>query len=122
MADRLSLTQVLLLSTYAIAMAAGQVLFKMAALKAPAGGSVVDRLAALAQSGFFIGAIALYGLLAIAWVWILTFTPLSRAYLFVAIAFAITPAAGAMLFGEPMSLRLVLGIGLIFAGLLCVAA
>jgi drug/metabolite transporter (DMT)-like permease len=55
------------------------------------------------------------------WVWIPTFTPLSRAYGFIALAFAITPLAGAALFGEPISFWLVDGIGLIVGGVVCVA-
>jgi multidrug transporter EmrE-like cation transporter len=52
---------------------------------------------------------------------LLTFTPLSRAYVFIAPAFAITPLAGAALFGEPISFRLVIEIGPIVCGLICVA-
>jgi drug/metabolite transporter (DMT)-like permease len=52
---------------------------------------------------------------------LLTFTPLSRAYVFIAPAFAITPLAGAALFGEPISFRLVIDVGLIVCGLICVA-
>ena len=34
----------------------------------------------------FLFAVPLYAMLMVAWVWILTFTPLSKAYLFVALA------------------------------------
>jgi drug/metabolite transporter (DMT)-like permease len=40
----------------------------------------------------------------------------------VALSFVITPFFGAALFGEPISVRLVIGIGLIVGGLCCVAA
>jgi drug/metabolite transporter (DMT)-like permease len=118
---RLSMTQIVLLTAYALAMAGGQILFKIAALKSPPSGSLVERLLALAHSEFFAAALVLYGALAVFWVWILTFTPLSRAYVFVALAFAITPAAGALIFAEPISVRFVVGIALIFLGLVCVA-
>jgi len=121
MADRLSLAQIALLSLYAVAMAGGQIMFKLAALRAPPVGPLAERLMALALNGFFLAALVLYGALTLLWVWILTFTPLSRAYVFIALAFAITPLAGGFLFGEPISLRLVVGIGLIVGGLLCVA-
>jgi drug/metabolite transporter (DMT)-like permease len=62
-------------------------------------------------------AFAFYCALAVVWVWILTFTPLSRAYPFVALAFAITPVLGGWLFGEPINLRLGLGIAAIVIGL-----
>jgi drug/metabolite transporter (DMT)-like permease len=51
----------------------------------------------------------------------LSFTPLSRAYPFVALAFALTPLLGGVFFAEPVSLRLLLGILFILAGLLLVA-
>ena len=54
-------------------------------------------------------------------VWVLSFTPLSRAYPFVALAFALTPALGGFVFGEPLSLRLIAGIVLILGGLVLVA-
>ena len=121
MSDGLSLAQIALLSLYALAMAGGQVMFKLAALRAPSVGNLTERLMALALNGYFLAALVLYGTLTLLWVWILTFTPLSRAYVFIALAFAITPLAGGFLFAEPISLRLVVGIGLIVGGLLCVA-
>jgi len=121
MDERLSLTQVLLLITYAIALGGGQILFKLAATKLPTVGSLSERLLALTYNGFFVAAVTLYAALAVFWVWILSFTPLSRAYIFVALAFAITPFAGVFVFGEPLSVRLVLGIGFIFLGLVCAA-
>ena len=63
----------------------------------------------------------LYAALTVLWVWLLTFTPLSRAYVFVALAFAVTPLIAAFVFAEPISVRLVIGIGLIFCGLLFVS-
>jgi drug/metabolite transporter (DMT)-like permease len=117
--DRLTLTQILLLLGYAAGMTGGQFLFKLAATRSPTG-SVTERLLGLSHDLVFLCAIALYGALAFAWVWILTFTPLSRAYPFVAVAFAITPLLGAILFGEPVSLRLFAGIVVVFLGLLIV--
>jgi drug/metabolite transporter (DMT)-like permease len=52
----------------------------------------------------------------------LTFTALSRAYPFVALAFAITPLLGGFIFGEQIAMRLILGITLILGGLLLVAS
>lgn len=121
MTDRLSVTQIALLTSYAVAMAGGQILFKLAAMRTPMVGSIGERVAAMAQNGFFAGALVLYAVLSVVWVWILSFTPLSRAYVFVALAFAITPLAGGVVFGEPISVRLVMGIAFIFVGLLCVA-
>jgi drug/metabolite transporter (DMT)-like permease len=121
MSNQLTLTQVALLSLYALAMAGGQVLFKLAAMRMPVAGPTTVQLTALLQNHMFGAALVLYAVLAVLWVWILSFTPLSRAYAFVALAFAITPLAGAVLFGELISLRLVIGIVLIAGGLVCVA-
>jgi len=120
MNDRLSLGQIALLVAYAAGMAAGQLLFKLAALRG-ANGPLGERLPAMIGNGYFASAVLLYAALTVLWVWILSFTPLSRAYVFVAIAFAATPLLGGLLFGEPISARLVIGIVLIFGGLLFVA-
>ena len=121
MGAALSPLQVILLVAYAAAMAFGQVLFKLAALRVGPTGSLVQRLSALTHNGYFAVAIVLYAALTVVWLWILTFTPLSRAYVFVALSFVMTPFAAAAIFGEPMTARLVVGLGLIIAGLWCVA-
>jgi drug/metabolite transporter (DMT)-like permease len=119
MGDRLSLPQILLLLLYAIAMAGGQILFKLAAVRSGVAGSLGARLQGLAANPYFIAALLLYAALTVFWVWILTFTPLSRAYVFVALAFVLTPFAGVAFFGEPISTRLLIGIALVVAGLAC---
>lgn len=117
----LSFAQIALLIAYAGGMAGGQVLFKMAALKGVADGPMVERLLSMMLNRFFAAAVLLYAALTVLWVWILNFTPLSRAYVFVALAFAVTPLFGALVFAEPISVRFVIGIGLVFCGLLFVA-
>src|SRR2546422_703161 len=118
--DRLTLAQVVLLATYAVGMSGGQVLFKLAAQRFPASAEVGEQLTSLLGNTYFFVAFAFYCTLAICWVWILTFTPLSRAYPFVALAFAITPLLGGWLFDEPINLRLALGIAAIVFGLVLV--
>ena len=116
----LSSMNVFVLVAYAFAMAGGQILFKFAALRV-ADESIGERLLGLAQSTFFLFAVALYVALTVVWVWILTFTPLSRAYAFVALAFVLTPVAGAMIFSEPISVRFVVGTAFVVMGLFCIA-
>jgi drug/metabolite transporter (DMT)-like permease len=120
--DRLALSQVALLFAYAVGMAGGQLLFKAAALRYVADAPLGERLFSLVANVYFLAAIVLYVALTVLWVWILTFTPLSRAYPFVALAFAITPLLGGLVFAEPITTRLMLGIGLILGGLLLVAS
>ena len=115
MSERLSIAQIAILCGYAGGMAAGQILFKLAASSLT--GTIGERSLALVQNLYFLSALALYGALSVFWVWILTFTPLSRAYPFVALAFALTPALGAWLFDEAVSLRLIIGMLLIICGL-----
>ena len=117
---RLGTTQILLLVAYAFAMAGGQLLFKLAAQQLTPGATLVEKLTELAGNAWFYAAFALYCALALAWIWILTFTPLSRAYAFVAVAFAITPLLGAWVFAEPVGWRLVGGIVMIAVGLFLV--
>lgn len=122
MTERLTLSQVILLIGYSAGMAGGQVLFKVAAMRYAAfDGTLGDRLLGLLQNVYFLSALLLYAGLALLWVWVLSFTPLSRAYPFVALAFAATPLLGGMLFSEPLSLRLVAGIFFILSGLFLVA-
>lgn len=120
--DRLALSQVALLLAYAAGMAGGQLLFKAAALRDVGHAPLGERLLSLAHNTYFLGAVLLYGGLSVLWVWILTFTPLSRGYPFVALAFAVTPLLGAVAFGEPIGMRLILGITLVLFGLFLVAA
>jgi drug/metabolite transporter (DMT)-like permease len=119
--DRLSLWQIALLTAYAVGMSVGQVLFKMAALRyAAAAGGLSERLLGLLFNAYFIAALVLYAAYAILWVWILSFTPLSRAYPFVALAFALTPLLGGLLFGDTLSVRVIVGILFVLCGLFLV--
>jgi drug/metabolite transporter (DMT)-like permease len=119
--DRLALSQAALLLAYAAGMAGGQLLFKAAALRYASEAPLGERLLSLVQNVYFLAAVVLYVALTVLWVWILTFTPLSRAYPFVALAFAITPLLAGFVFGEAVTVRLMLGLGLILCGLLLVA-
>ena len=121
--DRLTLSQILLLTAYAGGMSAGQLLFKMAADSyGTANVGTGERLLVLFCNLYFLSALVLYAGFALLWVWILSFTPLSRAYPFVALAFALTPLLAGSLFGEPISPRLIIGLLLILGGLFFVAA
>jgi len=122
MDQRLSMLQIWCLVAYAVAMTAGQVLFKLAALKEAASDGPLERVLALAHNAYFGAALALYAALTVLWVWILTFTPLSRAYAFVALAFVLTPLAGGFLFAEPIPMRVIVGIGFVVVGLVCIAS
>ncbi len=120
--DRLALSQVVLLVAYAAGMVGGQMLFKAAALRYQPDGTGAERAFSLICTAYFLGAVALYVALTVLWVWLLTFIPLSRAYPFVALAFAITPLLGGMVFAEPITVKLLAGIALLLGGLLLIAS
>jgi len=96
MSDRLSLSQVAALMAYAATTAGG----KTPALRGH--GPLAERIAGFLLNGYFFVALILYARLTVLWVWILSFTPLSRAYPFLALAFALTPALGCLVFAEPL--------------------
>ena len=73
-------------------MAGGQLLFKTAALRGAGDGPLAERIAGFLPNGHFFVALILYAALTDLWVWILSYTPLSRAYPFLALAFGLTPA------------------------------
>jgi hypothetical protein len=57
-------------------------------------GPLAERIAGFLLNGYFFVALILYAALTVLWVWIPSFTQLSRAYPFLALAFALTPALG----------------------------
>jgi drug/metabolite transporter (DMT)-like permease len=118
----LALSQVALLVLYAAGMAGGQILFKAAALRYAPDGTATERTLSLVFNPYFLGAVGLYVALTLLWVWLLTFIPLSRAYPFVALAFAITPLLGGLIFAEPITARLLAGVALLLGGLLMIAS
>ncbi len=121
MNERLSLVQIAGLCVYAAGMAGGQLLFKAASFRFASDAPIGERMLGLLHNGYFLLAVTLYAALTVLWVWVLSFTPLSRAYPFVALAFALTPALGGFVFGEPLSWRLIAGVVLILGGLVLVA-
>ena len=106
----------MVLILYACGMSIGQVLFKFSADR-----SNEDRaqgfLSGILHNGYFLSAILVYAGLTVLWVWILARVPLSRAYPFVVLSFALTPALASLIFGEPLGLWYLIGLTLILAGL-----
>jgi multidrug transporter EmrE-like cation transporter len=75
----------------------------------------------VATSPLVILGFALFGLSAVLWLFVLSRTPLSSAYPFVALGITATVAAGAVFFGEAISYLKMSGVGLITVGILLVA-
>lgn len=78
-------------------------------------------LFALATSPYVIGGLALYGLGAVLWLFVLGRAQLSLAYPFVGLGFILTMIAGALVLGETLTLARVIGTLLIVAGCVMVA-
>lgn len=96
-----------------IGMAIGQLLFKASAneLAKTADGLPVRGLVLL------IGAMGLYGLITLAWVWLLKSAELGKIYPFMALAFVLVPLGSHFLYGEAFTPRYFAGIALIMAGI-----
>jgi drug/metabolite transporter (DMT)-like permease len=103
---------------FPLAMAVGQILFKRSAQQIDPGGQLWLELARLPAMW---AAVALYAGATLLWVRILTTVPLSRAYPFAALAFVLVPAAGHLLFNEPLNARYALGTALIIVGVIVAA-
>ena len=120
MERHLSLATIAILLAYSVALTGGQLLFKLAALRFTPAARWTDNVLALALNPYLILAVVLYAVLSAVWVWVLTFVPLSTAYPFVALTFVLTVASGALMFGEAVTFRLVLGGVMIIAGLIVI--
>lgn len=106
------------LLSFPVALTAGQILLKRSAQQVDLSGSWVLALMRLPSMW---AALALYGVATFLWVRILITVPLSRAYPFAAVAFVLVPAAGYVLFHEPINARYAFGAALIVFGVIVAA-
>ena len=96
-----------------LGMAAGQLLFKIGADGLTASGG---RL--LSTGGAVLaGALALYGLTTIAWIWVLQRADLGKTYPLTALAFVLVPVASHFVLGESFTPRYAIGCVLLVAGI-----
>ena len=114
--------QIALLVAYSAGMALGQLLFKQAAITLQAGRAAATRplWIEIATNMPLLAALALYGGLTALWVYILTYTELSKAYPFVALAFVLTPLFASRLFHEALKPSFFVGLAAIVVGLLVI--
>ncbi len=95
----------------------GQFLFKMVALRGTFGLTLLHDHIGLA---LFVGALGIYGLSTVAWVFVLQTMPISTAYPFLALCFALMPFLSHFAFDEPLSLGLFVGTIMIICGILVI--
>lgn len=91
----------------------GHILFKSTANILKAEGSFI----ALAFEPVFIAAMFLYGLATIGWIWCLQDIPVSRAYLFMSLAYIFIPLLAWACFGEAPKPQHFISIFLIITGI-----
>ena len=103
---------------FSLMLAAGQVLFKVAALASRWPGGTGLRLPALLLEPSFWIALLLYGTATLLWIYLLQSVPLSRAYPFAALGFLFVPLMAMTIFGEKLSAAYGAGVTLIVAGIL----
>lgn len=97
---------------------AGQILFKLTSARA--GAADAAGLLAILLDPYLIAAFGIYGVGTVVWVYVLKSVPLTVAYPFMALTFCAVPLLAWGLLGETLSLRYVIGAGLIVAGLVVV--
>jgi multidrug transporter EmrE-like cation transporter len=101
---------------------AAQLAMKLGLRGGDAAGSVAGTYAhALASPLVWLG-LALYGLSAALWIWVLSRLDVSLAYPLVSLGFVLTMLFGVQWLGEPFSWQRLAGCGLIVAGVFLLAA
>lgn len=97
-----------------IALCIGQVLLKKSAL------SIVHLESPfyILFNPLFLGAITIYGLSMLSWLYVLQYLHLGRAYAFTSSAFILIPLLSHYFFGERLNIQFFLGAGLIIAGVI----
>lgn len=93
-----------------VAIAVGQVFFKLAARAAGSGGALE------LLNPWLFGALVIYGFATLVWVWVLRSAPLHVAYPFMGFAFVLVPVLAGVFLGEPIGWRVLAGGVLITAG------
>lgn len=100
----------------ALMLAVGQALFKASAIswaeKDKAGFSVLNII-----STTFVASLVLYGLATILWIIVLRNLPLSKAYPIMLVGSACIPLIGYFFFNEALTIRYMVGFGIVLAGL-----
>ena len=98
-------------------MVAGQLLFKASALALNGEGTILSWKVATR----LVPALAMHALATLAWVWLLQFIDLGRAYPFTAMAYVLVPLVSMWVFGEVQGWRYYIGVVLICTGVIVTA-
>jgi drug/metabolite transporter (DMT)-like permease len=101
------------LTACVLAIASGQLLFKLSATSLSENG-----LRGVVLSPSLLGALTIYGLATVGWIWQLQSIELSRAYPFMALSFVVVPLLSALVLNEPIDARYWAGTVMIIGGIL----
>lgn len=101
--------------------ACAQLLLKMGVGAARGDASAIGAGLSYLASPWVIGGLALYGLGAMVWLYVLARLPLSAAYPFVGLGFVLTMALGALALGESLTPTRIAGTALIALGCVLVS-
>lgn len=95
-----------------LGIACGQILFKL-------GANLIGRDGFWAVRPLLVlfGALALYGITTLAWVWVLKNAELGKIYPLMALAFVLVPLASYFVFGERFDTRYLVGVVFILLGI-----
>lgn len=97
-----------------LGIASGQIMFKLSAASLKRTGSFFDPSTLLLLGSSF----ALYGVMTIAWIWVLQKADLGKVYPLMALAFVIVPLGSHLVFGERFQPQYFWGVGLIMVGII----
>ena len=109
------------IALFCVLMGAGQLLFKVAAIKAQSEPTLFETLRTVSLSPYFWSAGMLYGIASLLWVLILTRVPLSIAYPATSLTIVLVPLASWYLFGDALDLRQASGMMAILFGVWLIA-
>ena len=98
-------------------LAIGQVLFKSVADSVRPEQTSVAAVFGFIQNPLFLGAIVIYAVATVAWIFVLTQTPLNVAYPIMALAFVLVPVLSMIILGESISPKTIIGSLIIVSGI-----
>jgi len=101
----------------AFSMASGQLLFKLGADRWR-GDSLVQLAGSFLSSPHLMGAVFLYAITILVWIYVLKTLPLSIAYPLTALSYILVPVFSLVILGEKVSINTMVGSGLIIAGII----
>jgi drug/metabolite transporter (DMT)-like permease len=110
--------QTMLALVCAVGISVGQLLFKFLGTGIEQGLSLTSARAI----GLAATSLAIYGVATVAWIYLLRFVPLTRAYPYMSLTFVIVPALSVMLIEERLSTNYFVGVALIVSGILLIVA